>query len=74
LERDVKPVLRRILRKPAVLEATGYRATQLDLLVSQGKFPRPIRLSEGGRAMGWFEDEIIAYQEARAAERDRRET
>ena len=43
----------------------------LDLLVSQGKFPAPIRLSEGGRATGWFEDEIIQYQEERIAERDR---
>jgi prophage regulatory protein len=63
--------LRRILRKPEVLKACGYKATQLDLLVSQGKFPAPIRLSEGGRATGWFEDEIIQYQEERIAERDR---
>jgi prophage regulatory protein len=66
----VKPLLRRILREPEVLQASGYRKTQLDLLIQQGKFPKPIRLSEGGRARGWFEDEIIAFQEARRAERD----
>jgi predicted DNA-binding transcriptional regulator AlpA len=54
-----------------VLEATGYRPTQLDLLISQGKFPKPIHLSEGGRATGWLEDEIIKFQEERIAERDR---
>jgi prophage regulatory protein len=63
--------LRRILRKREVLAASGYRQTQLDELIDQGKFPAPIHLSEGGRALGWFEDEIIAHQEARAAERDR---
>ena len=66
----MKPLLRRVLRKPAVLEATGYRATQLDLLVSQGRFPKPIKLSAGGRATGWFEDEIIQFQQERLAERD----
>ena len=65
-----KPLLRRVLREPEVLAASGYRKTQLDLLIQQDKFPKPIRLSEGGRARGWFEDEIIAFQEARRAERD----
>jgi len=62
--------LRTILREPAVLKAVGYKPTQLDELIRQGKFPTPILLSPGGRARGWFEDEIIAYQEERAAERD----
>jgi predicted DNA-binding transcriptional regulator AlpA len=62
--------LRRILRRPEVLAACGYGPTQLDELIQQGKFPAPISLSPGGRARGWFEDEIIAYQEERAAERD----
>jgi predicted DNA-binding transcriptional regulator AlpA len=67
----VKPLLRRILREPEVLQASGYRKTQLDLLIQQGKFPRPIRLSEGGRARGWFEDEVgptrAQYEARRAA-------
>jgi predicted DNA-binding transcriptional regulator AlpA len=53
------------------MAATGYGPTQLDKLIGEGKLPTPIPLSEGGRAIGWFEDEIIAHQEARAAERDR---
>jgi len=63
--------LRRILRKREVLAASGYKPTQLDELINQGKFPAPVHLSEGSRAVGWFEDEIIAHQEARRAERDR---
>jgi predicted DNA-binding transcriptional regulator AlpA len=38
--------------------------------IDEGKFLTPIFLSPGGRARGWFEDEIIAYQEECAAERD----
>ena len=61
--------VRQILREPEVLKASGYRPTQLWTLIQQGKFPAPIRLSEGGRAKGWFADEIEAFQEARVAER-----
>jgi prophage regulatory protein len=69
MERSVK--LRRILRRKQVLEASGYRPTQLDELIKEGKFPAPIHLSEGSRAVGWFEDEVAEHQAARAAERDR---
>jgi predicted DNA-binding transcriptional regulator AlpA len=53
------------------MRALGYGPTQLDELVEQGKLPKPIHLSENSRAIGWFEDEIIAHQEAMAAARDR---
>ena len=66
----MKP-LRKVLRKPEVLAASGYKSTQLDELIKQGRFPAPFRLTEGGRAVGWFEDEIIAHQTARATARDR---
>ena len=68
----MKPRLRRVLRRPEVLAVSGYKPTQLDELIKQGKFPAPVRLSKGGRAVGWFEDELVAYQEARAAERERK--
>ena len=54
--------LRQILREPAVLKDCGYKKTQLDEKIKEGKFPAPITLSEGGRARGWFEDEVIAHQ------------
>ena len=66
----MKPTLRKILRGPEVLKACGYKESQLDEKIKEGKFPAPITLSEGGRARGWFEDEIIAHQEARRQERD----
>ncbi len=60
----------RILRKPEVLAISGYRSTQIDELVARGAFPAPVKLSDGGRAKGWLEEEIAAWREARVAARD----
>jgi prophage regulatory protein len=58
----------RILRRVEVERATGLpRATIYDK-IAKGMFPRPIKL--GIRSVGWLETEIIAWQEARIAERD----
>jgi len=64
--------LRRVLRKPAVVAAVGYSAVQIDFMVADGRFPKPFKLSKGGKAVGWWEDEIISYQEDRAKEADER--
>jgi prophage regulatory protein len=63
-------VVRRILRKPMVAERTGYSAAHLCYLERRGLFPKRVRLQPQG-AVGWFEDEVDAWLEARAAERDR---
>jgi predicted DNA-binding transcriptional regulator AlpA len=60
--------LRTTLRKPAVLRALGYKATQFDELVKRGVLPAGHKLSKGGKAIGWWEDEIIDVQEERAKE------
>ena len=66
-----RPKLRTILRRDDVMRATGYRSTQLAELVKKGEFPRPIKLSDGGRAIGWFEDEVAAWQASREAAREK---
>jgi prophage regulatory protein len=38
-------------------------------MMSDGRFPKPIPLGE--RSVGWIESEIIAWQKARIAERDK---
>jgi prophage regulatory protein len=45
-----------ILRLPAVKARTGLSRSTIYLRVSQGTFPRPVRL--GGRAVGWLEAEV----------------
>lgn len=47
---------RKILRKPAVRQRTGYSDSQIWRLERAGQFPKRVQL--GPMAVGWFEDEI----------------
>jgi predicted DNA-binding transcriptional regulator AlpA len=57
--------LRRIIRKRDLPNYTGLQRTALDELIRKGEFPPLFRLSEGGRAMGAWEDDIVAWQMSR---------
>lgn len=59
-----------ILRRPEVERATGLRRSTIYELLGKDQFPQPIPLV--GRAVGWLEREIIEWQAARIAERDKR--
>lgn len=61
--------LRRIVRKRQLKAVTGYGPTQIHQLIKLGEFPAPVSLSDSGRAKGWWEDEVIAWQEKRQAKR-----
>jgi prophage regulatory protein len=60
----------RMLRLPAVLAFSGYGRTQLLEAVKRGEFPAPVRLTASGRAIGWIEEELVAWRDARKAARD----
>jgi prophage regulatory protein len=64
--------LQKFLRMAGVITATGLgRATIYELIAAQ-KFPKPVKiLGEGSKAVGWLESEIVEWQEARIAERDK---
>ena len=62
--------MRPVLRKPAVLAATGWSNSTLYDKMAAGKFPKPTRLDPNGRVVIWFEDEVEAFQK-RAVERNR---
>jgi prophage regulatory protein len=62
------PNSRRVLRLPRVIEKAGLGRDSIYRGAREGWFPKPIKLSE--RASGWFEDEIDAFLEMRAAQRD----
>lgn len=53
-------MVRNILREPDVLKAMGFGHAKLWEDIKGGKFPSPVRL--GPKAVGWFADEIAAYQ------------
>jgi predicted DNA-binding transcriptional regulator AlpA len=44
-----------------------YGRTQLQQMVAEGRFPKPIKI--GPRAIAFFEDEILAAQEQLARQR-----
>jgi prophage regulatory protein len=45
-----------ILRLPGVKASTGLSRSTIYLRISQGKFPKPVKL--GRRAVGWVQTEI----------------
>lgn len=57
-----------ILRRDQVEQATGLCRSAIYQKISNGDFPRPIRLSR--QSVGWLEAEIAEWQNARIAERD----
>ena len=46
-------------------ESSRFDASTLYEKISRGLFPRPVKLEACGRAVGWPEREIAAYQKAR---------
>jgi prophage regulatory protein len=57
----------RILRKPETQFKVGLSDPTIYRLERAGKFPKRIQL--GGNSVGWFESEIDAWMEKKAAER-----
>ena len=55
----------RILRMRDLPHKTGFRPSTLYALIADGKFPRPFKLTPGGRAAGWNEAVIDAWIAAR---------
>lgn len=60
----------KILRYPQVIEITGLNRSKIEDLSATGKFPKGVKLTTGGRAVGFFSDEVASYVEWRRAERD----
>ena len=57
--------LRKILRKPGVREATGLSDAQIARKANDPADPFPAPVQIGANSTGWFEDEIIEWQESR---------
>jgi prophage regulatory protein len=55
-------MVRTVLRKPAVLDATGWSNSTLYEKMARGKFPKPTKLDPDGRVVVWFADEVEEFQ------------
>lgn len=60
--------VKRFLRLPAVIEATGLARSTLYEKIAAGEFPAPVKISP--RLSGWIDREVADWQSARIAERD----
>ena len=57
----------RTLRMSDLPEKVGYKSSTIYGLVAQGKFPKPFKLTPGGRAAGWLESTIDDWIRAQAS-------
>jgi len=58
----------KFLRFPTVRSLTGLGRTRIYFLISEGRFPRPVRL--GPQSVAWLESEVRAWMQERISERD----
>lgn len=57
----------KVLRLNMVIEISGLGKSTIYKYIAEGMFPKPIHL--GPRCVGWIEDEIHAWIDARLKER-----
>ena len=55
-------MVRKVMRKPAVLAATGWSNSTLYEKMKAGKFPKAVKLDPDAKTVIWFEDEVAAFQ------------
>jgi prophage regulatory protein len=63
-------MVNKVMRLPAVLDATGWSKQTLYNKMSQGIFPKGTRLDPNGKTVVWFEDEVAAFQAAARTARE----
>ena len=63
-----KPTGRRIVRAREGFKRAGLSTSTGYEKAKKGEFLKPFKITPGGRASGFFEDELDAYLEARASE------
>ena len=56
---------KRILRFKDVQSLIPFSQSYIYNLISQGRFPPPVKLVQGGTGAGWWEHEILEYLDVR---------
>jgi prophage regulatory protein len=60
----------RTLRMKDLPAKVGFQPSTIYGLIAQGKFPKPYKLTPGGRAAGWQESTIDAWIKSVAIENE----
>jgi len=58
----------KIIRLKQVMETTGLARSTIYKYIAAGTFPKPVPL--GGKSVGWVDEEVQAWVQARIEERD----
>ncbi|MDA9918916.1 AlpA family phage regulatory protein [Porticoccaceae bacterium] len=58
----------RLLRWRQVSQLIPFSKSHAYALVSQGKFPAPVKIIEGGKGCGWWEHEVCEWLDKRYQE------
>jgi prophage regulatory protein len=66
--------MNRLLRAKEVMALTGIARSTIHALAADDKFPKPVKIREGGRASGWYESEIHDWINRGRTDPKRRET
>jgi prophage regulatory protein len=62
----------RLIRLSEVMHRTGLSRTRLYEAMARGEFPKPVKLTQDGRAIAWPDDEIELWIQSRIAARNER--
>lgn len=57
-----------LIRRRGVIQKTGMTVSQLYAAMSEGRFPKPVKI--GRKSVAWIESELETWCEQRIAERD----
>lgn len=55
----------RLIRRPELLLLVGYSYASIHRKMAAGEFPRPVKLSISGNAVGWRMSEVQEWLESR---------
>jgi prophage regulatory protein len=62
--------VQRFIRLRDLPTFVGLQRTKINELIEAGEFPKPIPLSDSGRAVAWIESEVAAWQASRIVKRN----
>lgn len=54
-----------LIKLPDVINLTGLSSSSVYRLASNGEFPKPIKLTAGGRSSAWIAEEVNQWVEER---------
>jgi prophage regulatory protein len=69
-QKQTAPRLQRLIRLTELPLYVGIKRTVIAELITRGEFPKPVPISDSGRAVAWLESDIIAWQNSRIAKRN----